>query len=243
MEAAVTSSTKLIILNSPNNPTGCIYTKKVLLELLQICKKYGIMVLADEIYEKLVYSGEKHVSFASLGEWAMANTITVNGFSKAYAMTGWRVGYSAAPADIAKGISSLQGHTTSNANTIAQYAALEALNGPQDYRETMRKTFQQRRDYLAARLAAMPGVQCPKAHGAFYLMPNVAGFFGKATPGGTTIGTAAGLCTYLLEEARVALVPGEAFCSPQNIRISYANSITELAEGANRIEDALSQLR
>lgn len=243
MEAAVTSRTKMIILNSPNNPTGAIYPRTTLEAVAEICEKHNIIVLADEIYEKLIYADEPYVSIASLSEGMKARTVTVNGFSKAYAMTGWRIGYSAAPEDIAKGISAIQGHTTSNANTISQYAALEALTGPQDSVAAMKEAFRARRDYLAVRLLAVPGIACAKADGAFYLMPNVSAYFGKTAPDGTVISDSSALCGYLLDSAHISVVSGNDFCSPGNLRISYANSMEELAQGMDRFEQALSKLK
>ena len=242
MEAAITGRTKMIILNSPNNPTGCIYTRDVLQGVLQVAQKHGLLVLSDEIYEKLIYTDEPYVSIASLSDWARAHTITVNGFSKAYAMTGWRIGYSAAPLEIAKGISAIQSHTTSNASTLAQYAALAALTGTQEAVGEMRDAFRQRQAYLVERLSRMPGLTCAPASGAFYLMPNITACFGKKTPHGTMLRNAIDLCDYLLTDARIALVPGEAFLCPGNIRISYTNAMDELKEGMDRLQDALAAL-
>lgn len=242
MEAAITGRTKMIILNSPNNPTGCIYTRTVLEGVLEVAQKHGILVLSDEIYEKLIYTDEPYVSIASLSDWARAHTVTVNGFSKAYAMTGWRIGYSAAPLEIAKGISAIQSHTTSNASTLAQYAALAALTGAQDAVGDMRDAFRQRQAYLMERFSHMPGLTCTQADGAFYLMPNVTAYFGKHTPQGNVIRNAIDLCDYLLTDAHIALVPGEAFLCPGNVRISYTNAMDELQAGMDRLQEALSVL-
>lgn len=243
IELAVTPRTRMIIINSPNNPTGAVYSKRVLEAAAAVCEERGILILSDEIYEKLIYSDEAYVSIASLSERIKSQTITVNGFSKAYAMTGWRIGYSAAPLEIAQGISAIQGHTTSNANTISQYAALEALTGPQESVVSMREAFRSRRDFLLRRLSEIPGIRCAKADGAFYLMPNVASFFGKKTPAGELIKNSLDLCGYLLDEAHIAVVSGDDFRCRGCLRISYANSMEELGEGMDRFRAAIAALK
>ena len=239
---AITPRTRAILLNTPNNPTGAVYTRESLEALGRLAVEHDFYIISDEVYEKLIYGSGEHVSPASLGEEVQAHTIVVNGFSKAYAMTGWRIGYTAAPLDIAKDIAALQGHTTSNSTTFVQWAALAALEGPQDELERMRREFDRRRLYMVERLRKMPGITCPDADGAFYLMPDVSSYYGKTTPGGQVIADSAAFCNYILEEAHVAFVPGAAFEIPSAVRIAYSNSLEKIREGMDRMEAALAKL-
>lgn len=241
IEKVITPRSKLIIINSPNNPTGAVYSKKELLELAEVAEKYGLYVISDEIYEKLIYGTAEFVSFPGLTDYTKKHTILINGFSKSYSMTGWRIGYSAAPADIAKAIGSIQGHTTNNANSIAQYAALEALIGPQDSVEMMRQEFDRRRKFIIPELNQIPGVVCEDAAGAFYALPDISFYYGKQY-GGRRIMDSLDMCNFLLEEAQVGLIPGDSFYAPGHIRISYASSMDELKRGLERIKKAFQLL-
>ena len=241
---AITPKTRAILINTPNNPTGALYTEESLRALGKLAVEHDLYIISDEVYEKLIYGDRKHICPASLGEDVKEHTIVVNGFSKAYSMTGWRVGYTAAPPDIAKGISSLQGHTTSNATSFVQWACLEALEERTDPAvETMRQEFNRRRDYLIQRLRAIPDVFCADADGAFYLMPNVSKYYGRKAEDGRVINNSSDFCNYILDEAKVAIVPGSAFEAPDNVRISYSNSMENIQKGIDRIEAAMAKLK
>lgn len=227
IEAAITPHTKAIIICTPNNPTGAVYREESLRQLAQLAQEHDFFIVADEIYEKLVYDGAKHFSVASISREIRDRTITVNGFSKAYAMTGWRIGYAAARADVIKGIIAMQSQTTSCTNAIAQRAALDALQGPQDDVAAMVAAFKERKDYVVARLNAMEGITCPDTKGAFYVYPDVQTHLGKSFKE-TKIKTAVELCQYLLDEALISTVPGEAYNVPGKLRISYSNSMENL---------------
>lgn len=242
IKKAITPKTKAIIINTPNNPTGAVYTEAGLHALGQLAVKNDFYVISDEVYEKLIYDGRKHICIASFSDEIKAHSIVVNGFSKAYAMTGWRIGYTASPSDIAKGIASLQGHTTSNSTTFVQWAALEALEGPSDTIEFMRRKFDERRIYLLERLRNMPGIKCSKADGAFYLLPDVSSYFGKSF-GDKIIKDSFDFCNYMLEEAHLAIVPGAAFEAPNTVRIAYSNSLENIKEGMDNMGKALAKLK
>jgi aspartate/methionine/tyrosine aminotransferase len=242
LKSAITPATKAIILNNPCNPTGAAYQKHELEALADIVIDEGLYVIADEIYEKLVYDDFKFFSFASLGEDIKRKTIIINGVSKAYSMTGWRVGYAAGPSEIISGINRIQSHTTSNACTISQMASLEALTGPQYEISKMVSEFQRRRNYVYMRLQSIPEISCFKPKGAFYLYPNFSSYYGKEY-NNTLMRNSYGLAYYLLKEANVAVVPGGAFGTDDFIRISYANSMENLEKGMDRIIEALSQLK
>jgi len=241
IERAITPKTRAVMINTPNNPTGAVYTEESLRTLGDMAVKHDFYVISDEVYEKLVYNDKKNVCIASLSEEIKEHTILINGLSKAYAMTGWRIGYSASPLDIAKGISSLQGHTTSNSTTFVQWAGLEALSGPSDTIEFMRTKFDERRRYLLERLNAMPHITCPNVDGAFYLMPNISYYFGKHY-GNRVINNSVDFCSYLLEEARIAVVPGSAFEAPNSVRIAYSNSLESIKEGMDNMGRVLAKL-
>jgi len=242
IEKACSPKTRAVLINTPNNPTGAVYSEESLRNLGELAIKNNFYIISDEVYEKLVYDGEKHVCVASLSPQIWEHTITINGFSKAYAMTGWRIGYSASPTDVASAIRSLQGHTTSSITTFVQWAGLAALNEPSHFIDDMCQAFSERRAYLLGRLRAMPGVKCADAKGAFYLMPDVSSYFHKITPGGWEIINSVGFCKYLLEEALVAIVPGISFEAPDNVRFSYSSSMETLKKSMDKIEAALAKL-
>ena len=242
IEKAISEKTKAIMINTPNNPTGAVYEKEDLIKLGELAVKYDFCIIADEIYEKLVYDGRAHYSIASYSEEMRQRTVIINGFSKAYAMTGWRLGYAAGPSYIIKGINSIQGHMTSNTCSIAQYAGIEALKGPQQELQDMILAFDERRKYTVQRLQAMDGISCQIPNGAFYAMPNISGFLGKKY-GEWKIRDSFDMAAYLLAEARIAVVPGAAFEAPENLRISYSNSIKNLKDAFDRMEEALAKLK
>jgi aspartate aminotransferase len=237
LAAAVTPRTKAVILNYPSNPTGSCYGAAELSALAQVCVEHDLLVISDEIYEKLLYDGRVFTSIASLGAEIKARTIVVNGMSKSHSMTGWRLGYAAGPHDIIDGMAKVQSHSTSNATSIAQWAGLEALRSADDDVERMRQEFEIRRNLIIRRLGAIPGIVCAPPAGAFYAFPNVAAYFS-----GRRIASSLDLAGYLLKEARVAVVPGEAFGSPHHIRLSYACSLSQIEEGMDRLATALEQL-
>ena len=242
IEKAVTSKTKAILLNSPHNPTGIVYNKNELEEIAQIAKKYNIIIISDEIYEKLIYDGEEHVSIASLSEDAYERTIVINGLSKTYAMTGWRVGYTASSAKLAKIMSSVQSHMTSNVCSISQYAALEALTGPQDSINMMKNAFEERRNFMMKKLEEIDEVSFIKPQGAFYIMVNITYFIGKSI-NGVKINNSIEFAKMLLEEEKVAVIPGAAFGLENFIRLSYATSMEVIEEGLDRIKSFLGKLK
>ena len=242
IEKAVTSKTKAILLNSPHNPTGIVYNKNELEEIAQIAKKYNLIIISDEIYEKLIYDGEEHVSIASLSEDAYERTIVINGLSKTYAMTGWRVGYTASSAKLAKIMSSVQSHMTSNVCSISQYAALEALTGPQDSIKMMKNAFEERRNFMMKKLEEIDEVSFIKPQGAFYIMVNITYFIGKSI-NGVKINNSIEFAKMLLEEEKVAVIPGAAFGLENFIRLSYATSMEVIEEGLDRIKSFLGNLK
>ncbi|MEI8340253.1 MAG: pyridoxal phosphate-dependent aminotransferase [Verrucomicrobiota bacterium] len=226
-ENAMTPRTKMVIINSPGNPTGSIYTREELVAIAEVAAEEDILILSDEIYEKLTYEGAQHVSIASVSPEAYDLTITVNGFSKAYSMTGWRLGYLAAPEAIAKAIDSIQSHSTSNPCSFAQKGALAALKGDQQSVTDMREEFQMRRDYMYNRLINIPGVTAVKPEGAFYVLANISNFSL----------TSQNFADRLLSKANVAVVPGIAFGDDRTVRFSYATSIDIIKKGMDRFEE------
>ena len=242
LKASISPATKAVILNNPSNPTGGAYTRDQLLALAEVVKGEDLYVIADEIYASLVYDSFRFTSFAALGEDVKKKTVLVNGVSKAYSMTGWRIGFAAGPAEVIDGMSKIQSHTTSNACSIAQKASLEAYEGPQYEVRKMVAEFQRRRNYCLMRLAAVPGLSCFKPQGAFYLFPNVRSFFDKEA-NGAKIRNSYGLAYYLLKEARVAIVPGDAFGAGDYIRLSYATSMANLEKSMDRMVEALAKLK
>lgn len=240
IEKAITPKTSAIILNSPSNPTGAVYTEDEIRRVAEICTKHGVAIISDEIYEKLIYEG-KHVSVAALSPEIKANTITVNGVSKSYAMTGWRIGYAAGPKEVISAMGKIQGHATSNPTSIAQVAAVAGLKGPQEELEKMRVEFKKRRDYMVARLNEMPGIKCLVPPGAFYTYPDVSGLLGKKIAG-KLVKDVDVLADILLEDARIAAVPGSGFGTSTNIRFSYATSMELIEKGMNRLAKVLTTL-
>ena len=242
LEAAITDRTRMLILCSPSNPTGAVYTPEELSALADVLRRHeDVLVLSDEIYEYVLY-GAEHVAFATL-PGMKDRTITVNGFSKGFAMTGWRLGYMAAPEPIANACAKIQGQFTSAPSSISQKAGVAAYEMDQQPVRDMVSAFRERRDYVVDRLRAIDGVRCPMPEGAFYVYPDVSAFFGARTPGGDTIDDSSDLCFYLLEEHHVALVPGTAFGVDDGLRISYASSMDDLETGLDRIEDGLAALQ
>lgn len=238
LENALTHKTKAIILNSPSNPTGTAYSYEELKNIAEWAVKNKIFVISDEIYEKLIYDGHTHISIASFGEDIKKLTILVNGMSKAYAMTGWRIGYTAADEEIVKIMTNVQSHTTSNPCSISQYASVAGLTGDQSVIEDMKKEFVKRRDYMVDKINSIKGLSCRKPIGAFYVMANISNLKGS-TINGKTINTSLDLANLLLEVAKVAVVPGSAFGADDFIRLSYATSMKNIEEGLRRIEDIL----
>ena len=241
LEESITSRTKAVIICTPNNPSGAVYSEESLRALAALAVKYDFFIIADEIYEKLIYDGEKHFSIASVSEEVREKTITVNGFSKAYAMTGWRIGYAAARKDIIKAMIKLQGQITSCTSSVAQKAALGALMGPQDEAEDMVEVFKERRDFVCERVSCIPGVSFTRPHGAFYLLVDITHYLGKSV-GDRVITNDVEFCEYLIEEAHVALVPGSAFGADGTVRIAYANSMDVLSRALDEMEKALLKL-
>jgi len=234
LENYITPKTRAIILNSPSNPTGMLYNRAELEEIAKIAVKHGIYVISDEVYEKLVYEGE-HISIASLGDEIRELTILVNGASKTYAMTGWRIGYTASNKALAAAMGNLQSHATSNPNSIAQAASVEAFAGDQSIIGTMMTEYRKRRDYMVEKINSIPGVSCIQPNGAFYVMMNVTELLGK-TLYGKVINTAEELCEDILEKALVALVSSEGFGIDGYARLSYATSMENIIAGLDRIE-------
>ena len=236
IEPFVTERTKALILNSPNNPNGCIWNRKQLEEIARLAVARGFYVISDEIYEKLIYDGEEHVSIASLGEDIFAQTLVVNGFSKSYAMTGWRLGYTAGPLEIIKAMGSLQSQVASCSNSIAQYAAVRAMTSPEGEAEIerMRQAYDERRKHIVRRLNEIEGLSCMMPKGAFYAMMDVSGVFGLYD-GDIRIDSSMTFAERLLERADVAVVPGSAFCTEGVCRMSYATSLDVIDRGVDRI--------
>ncbi len=242
LKEKITPKTKAIMLNYPSNPTGLTYSVDALSKIAEIAIENNIYIISDEVYEKLLYDGLKHTSIASLSEEIKSKTLVVNGISKAYSMTGWRIGYTAGPAEIIKAMTKIQSQSTSNPTSIAQWASVEALKGPQDFLDDMVAEFDQRRKLLVDELNKIDGISCRMPQGAFYAFPNITGVLGKKTPEGEVISDSSALAMYLLEKAHVALVPGSAFGAEGYIRISYATSRENILEGIKRIREALDRL-
>ncbi len=235
LKAAITPKTAMFLINSPNNPGGFTYTPEELAALAKVLEGTDIMVLSDEIYERLVYNGTVFKSFAAVSADAFSRTVTINGFSKAYAMTGWRLGYSAGPVDVIAAMDRLQSHMTQNPVSFAQYAALAAFDDKEGVVEKMRLEFEKRAKYMRDRLNAIEGVTCDVPTGAFYCFPDVCSYYGK-TIGGAVIADSMDFAKNLLEQANVALVPGGPFGCDDNVRLSFACSMKNIEEGINRLE-------
>jgi aspartate aminotransferase len=241
LKEAITPKTRMLILNSPSNPTGGVYNRTQIEEIAQLAVDKGFYVLSDEIYEKIIYDDRKHVSIASLGPEIKKLTITVNGFSKAYSMTGWRLGYVAAEKEIVNAIEAIQSHSASNMVSFTQPAAVAALKGPQDVVDKMVAEFDRRRKYIVERLNAIDGVKCTMPGGAFYVFPNVSGLFGRKH-GNKTIDGSDAFCAFALEEARIATVAGSGFGADNYVRFSYATSIENIEKGMDRLAEAVAKL-
>ncbi|MBB6630177.1 pyridoxal phosphate-dependent aminotransferase [Clostridium algidicarnis] len=241
LKGAVTSKTKAIIINSPNNPTGTLYSKEELVFIANFCKENDIIIISDEIYEKLIYGDKKHISIASVSEDAYNRTIVINGVSKSYAMTGWRIGYAAGPKEIIKLMSNIQSHTTSNPNSIAQYAAVEAISGNQDTMDFMVKEFSNRKDYMVNRIEKIKGISAINPDGAFYVMINIEDLLNKKI-NNEVIKDSLDFSRLLLEQERVAVIPGDAFGVSNYIRLSYATSLDNINKGLDRIETFIAKI-
>jgi aspartate aminotransferase len=241
VRSAVTQRTKAIILNSPGNPTGSAYDRPVLERIAEIALERGLYVISDEIYEPFVYDGFRHESIACVSPEIKKRTLLVNGVSKAFAMTGWRIGYTAGPREIVEAMDTLQSQSTSNPDSIAQRAAVAALREGRSFTEKMVSEFDKRRRLVVDRLNRLPGISCTLPRGAFYVFPNVGGILsGKYK--GRPLDNAGGVAEFLLEECRVVVVPGEAFGGPGHLRISYAVSLEDLTKALDRIEAGLKTL-
>jgi aspartate aminotransferase len=234
----ISPRTKMMILCNPDNPTGGVMKEEDLRGIAQLALRHRFYVISDEIYSRLIYDGHRHVSFASFAEEVKQQTITVNGFSKAYSMTGWRLGYAAAPQEIIKAMSEIQGHFTTGANTVSQWAGLAALRGPQEPVEQMRQEFDRRRKMMVKRLKAMKGIRCNIPQGAFYVYPQISSWVGRKI-GGKGVRGSMDFCQALVEEAGIGLVPGVGFLQEGFVRITYACSMEQILEGMNRMERCL----
>jgi aspartate aminotransferase len=241
LRAAITPKTRMVLLNSPSNPSGAVYDREELAALGEVVLEHNLYVLGDEIYEKLIYDGTEHVSMAQISPELKARTIVVNGVSKTYAMTGWRIGYAAGPRDVIRLMDKAQSQTISHPSSISQRAAVEALNGPQEVVETMRLEYDKRRRFMVGRLNGLEGVQCELPLGAFYVYPDISAFFGKSANGRSFVDNS-DICDYLLDEARVACVPGAGFGTKAHLRMSYATSMGNLEHAMDRIAGALEKL-
>ena len=242
LKKAITDKTKAVVLNTPNNPTGMLYTEQELRAIADVVVESDIYVVADEMYENLVYGDQKHISIASFGKEIYDRTITCSGLAKSYAMTGWRIGYTGSSKEIAKMMSSVQSHQTSNPNSIAQKAAVEALNGPQDSVAKMHAEFDKRRQYMYQRICAMPYVSTIEPMGAFYVFVDVSDVLGKDYKG-TKIEDTSKMAEILIEEYNVAVVPCADFGFADHIRLSYAISLEQIEKGLDRIETFLKELK
>ena len=241
LERALTSRTKVFVLNSPCNPTGASYDAHELLAIARVLEQHDCLIISDDIYEKIVYDNFRVENLVALSPALRDRTIIVNGVSKTYAMTGWRIGYALGPADVISAAGKIQSQSTSNPASMAQAAALEAISGPQDEVLAMVRAFKQRRDVIVERLNAIEGMRCLKPQGAFYVFPNVSAFLGRTAKGKKLV-SPCDFADYLLEEAKVAVVPGEDFGSKQHVRLSYATALEDIEKGCQRIETAVGKL-
>ena len=241
LRQVISPRTKALVLNSPHNPTGGVFSLEELEEIAELAGTQDFLIITDEIYEKLIYEGT-HVSIASLGKEIEKKTITINGVSKTYSMTGWRIGYVAGPREVIEGMKKIQSQSTSCANSIAQKAAMGALLGPQDDVEKARREFEKRCQIIVDRVSQIEGMTCPKPQGAFYIFPDISSFLGTFD-GDWIIRNSVDLAKYLLEKAEVATVPGSAFGADNHLRLSYATSLDQINEGVDRIKEALGNLK
>lgn len=242
IENAITEKTRAIIINNPSNPTGMCFPEDALREICSLCADKGIYIVADEIYESLIYDGKKNISVASISDKVKDMTIIVNGVSKTFSMTGWRIGYTACDAKIAKIMSNVQSHATSNPNSIAQVAAVAALTGPMDDAVKMAKAFEERRNYMVERINSIDGVSCKKPDGAFYIMMNISKLIGKEIDGEKITGSDS-FAELFLEKEKVAVVPGRSFGSDIHTRWSYATSMETIKTGLDRLEKFIARLK
>lgn len=242
LKALITPRTRAILINSPSNPTGKVYNRSELESIAQLAVENDLLIISDEIYEKILYDGTEFVSIAALGNEIQQRTITINGVSKAYAMTGWRIGYAAGPEKIIQAMNKIQGQATSAPNSIAQKASIAALCGPQAQVDIMRLEYQKRRDYIINDLNTIEGIDCNIPSGAFYAYPNVSKLYGSKY-GDQVITDSVGFCAYILDETQVALVPGLAFGTDDFVRISYATSMENIKTGMGRIKRAIEKLK
>lgn len=238
---AVSERTRAVLINTPNNPTGAVYGRESLEELAGLASEYGFYIISDEVYEKFIYRGSTHVSVASLSQDARKHTILINGMSKSYAMTGWRIGYIAAEAEVVRAVNVLQSQILSSVQSLSQKAAVAALSGTQEPLHRMAEEFERRRNYMRDRLNRMPDICCADAMGAFYLLPDIRSYYGRSM-GGTVIGNDIQMAEFLLEEGGIAAVPGSAFLAPGYLRFSYSNSMEEIKKGMDQMERALGRL-
>jgi aspartate aminotransferase len=241
LEQAITPKTKAIIINSPNNPNGCVYNEKELAEIAELAVKKEIFIVSDEIYEEMVYDDAEHISIASLNEDIKGFTLTVNGMSKAYAMTGWRIGYTAGPKEVIKIMNNIQSHSTSNPNSIAQYASTVALDAPKNEIKEMIQEFDKRRLYMVDKINSIPYLSCKRPKGAFYVMMNISKAIGKRW-GNKEINGSLSFADALLESKKVTVVPGIAFGADSYVRLSYAVSLDKIQKGLDRIHQFMNEL-
>ncbi len=230
--------TKVFLLNSPCNPTGSVYSREELFSLAEYLEQKDVVIISDEIYEKILYDGKTHESIARFSENVKSKTVVINGVSKAFSMTGWRIGYAAGPLDIIGAVNKLQGHTSGNPTSISQWAVLEALRGDFGFFDSWIKEFKRRRDYIVGELNSIHGISCGKPEGAFYVFPNVSGLYGKIFQG-KEINDSIGIADYLLEHGKIAVVPGKAFGADNYIRISFATSMENIVEGIKRLKNSV----
>lgn len=236
----ITPKTRVLLLNSPSNPSGAVYTEAEIRAIAEVALEHNLTIVSDEIYEKLIYDGNSHFSIAQVSPEMQERTILINGVSKTYAMTGWRIGYAVGPKDAIKLMANLQGHSTSNASSIGQYASITALTGSQDAFRTMKAEFEKRRNLMVERVNKIPGFSCRKPEGAFYVFANISELLHK-TLSGVTINSGDDLADVLLDHAHVAVIPGSGFGMPDFVRFSYATSINRIEEGLDRINRYLSE--
>ena len=242
LSRALSARTKAIIFNNPSNPTGAAYNPEQLLKVIDVCMDEGLFIIADEIYEKLIFDGMSYKSVCSFGEKVREKSVIINGFSKSYSMTGWRLGFAVGPRELIEGMSKVQSHSTSNANSVAQWAGVEALTGPQHEIVRMRQEFESRRNFMVYKLNGIPHASCTKPEGAFYAFPNFSWYYDKQFEG-VPIRNSSGLAYFLLKHAHVALIPGDAFGDDKFIRFSYATSQENLSTALDRVVDALAKLK
>jgi aspartate aminotransferase len=241
LEEVINPRTRAVIINSPSNPTGAVYTQAELMELAEVFVKNDVLAISDDIYEKILYDGISFANMATVNADMKERTVVVNGVSKSHAMTGWRIGYAAGPVEIIAAATKLQSQNTSNPTSIAQKAAVEALNGDQAIVEAMVKEFEKRRNVMVDRLNAIPGITCMTPQGAFYVFPEIAGLLGRKY-GGKVLATSSDVAAWLLDEANVAVIPGGEFGQDDHIRLSYATSMSNIEKGLKRIRDAIMKL-